>query len=479
MLLGSQLTVSGKRISTFSLSVPLSGTAPDRVVTLHLRQPLLPIVFAFIFIWHLAAPSEVTAISLAALGGLLVGAFLWARAMALRVTGQRQLRSAAMQVGDELEELITLANVSALPVLWAEFVDQSDFPGYTVASVRAADGQSTIRWRAHTLCTHHGLHVLGPWELRLGDPFGIFLVRQIYTQPQEVLIYPPLAVLPDELLPHSASVGDHRPLRQPLWAETITASHTRAYQPGDPVRHLHWRTTARREALYTKVFEPEASSTVWIIPDLDAKAHLTPYPRPLPPLLIGEGGGVTQSAGEGGEAGEDTEETTMLLAASLANQLLRKRLSVGLAAFTDKAIVVPPQPGTPHLWKILRALAPLRPTGAWPFAQTISNLQSLVSPRDLVMVITPSVNADWPIELHRLIRRGGGAEAILLDPLSFGGEGDAEACAWLLAELNITPKIIRRGDLHPVSGAYGPLRRWEFMALGTGRVLVKQRPRGV
>jgi len=436
-------------------------TRPNCIITIELRQRLLAAAFIFVLIWHLAAPSEVTAISLVTLGGLLGACLFWARAMALRVAGRRKLRYAAVQVGEELEEHITLDNASALPVLWAEFVDRSDLPGYTVTSVRAADAHSSIRWRTRARCARHGLYSLGPWELHLGDPFGVCLVRQIYTQPQEVLVCPPLAALPEELLPHGAAVGDHRPLRQPLRAETISATHARVYHPGDPLRHLHWRTTARREALFTKVFEPEASSIIWLIPDLDKNVHLTPLPG-LTSLGIG---------------GEDTEETMMLLTASLANQLLQRRLAVGLAAYADKPIVVPPQVGTPHLWKVLRALAPLWPDSPWPLARTLARAQPLISARDLVVVITPSASTDWPGELRRLIRRGGGAEAILLDPASFGGEGNADACALILADLGITSKIVRRGEVRPIPAAYGRLRRWEFMTLGTGRVVVKQRPR--
>jgi len=159
---------------------PLWGAIrfPNHFTTLELRQPLIVVAFVMVLAWYVAAPGEVAVMSLVTLGGLLVSAFLWARTMALHVAGARQLRYAAVQVGDELEELVTLDNASALPVLWAEFVDRSDLPGYTVASVRAADAHNSIHWRARALCARHGLYTLGPWELRLGDPFGIFLVRQ-------------------------------------------------------------------------------------------------------------------------------------------------------------------------------------------------------------------------------------------------------------------------------------------------------------
>jgi uncharacterized protein (DUF58 family) len=465
-------------------------THPNRVVTIELRQWLPAVSFAAVLLWYIAAPSEVTVMGLVALGGLLLAAYVWARAMAHNVSGTRQLHYAAAQVGDELEELITLDNASEFPVLWAEFVDRSDLPGYAVASVRAADGHSSIHWRARAICTRRGLFTLGPWELHLGDPFGIFRVRQVYTQPQSLLVYPPLAALPDTLLSHRATVGDHRPLHQPLPAETVNAISTRPYSPGDPLRHMHWRTTARRDVPYAKLFEPEATSTVWLIPDFDPAAHLSPQMDRRPERSEAkrsavEGRAAPSTTAQGASLAEDggppdsTEETMVLLAASLAAQLLRARLAVGLLTHTETLHVVLPRHGQPHLWQILQTLAPLHPPAhAQPLAQTLAEGQALISARDLLIILTPALDPEWPRALKQVARRRGGAEAILLDPASFGGTGRAEAFVPLLAELGLTAKIVHRGDVHPIAASYGVLRRWEFMTLGTGRAVARQTPRG-
>ena len=168
----------------------------------------------------------------------------------------------------------------------------------------------------------------------------------------------------------------------------------------------------------------------------------------------------------------------VLLAASLAAQLLRARLSVGLLARTDALHVVLPRHGQPHLWQILQTLAPLHPPAhAQPLAQTLAEGQALISARDLLILLTPSLDPGWPRALKQVARRRGGAEAILLDPASFGGAGRADAFVPLLAELGLTAKIVRRGDLQPIPASYGTLRRWEFMTLGTGRAVARQTPR--
>jgi uncharacterized protein (DUF58 family) len=435
---------------TFTL---LRRIHPQGVTTVEVRQWFPLAAFAGALAWYIVAPSAVALMGLVGLGGLLLVAFLWARALALGARGERRLHYAAVQVGDELEEHIALDNATRLPMLWAEFVDRSDIPGYTVASVRSTGTRSAIHWRTHTLCARRGVFTLGPWELLLGDPFDFFLVRHTYTHRQELLVYPPLAALPADLTPLNSTLGDYRRLRQPLRAETINAISTRAYHPGDPLRHLHWPTIARREALFTRVFEPEASSRIWLVLDLDRAAH----------------------CGAGDDA---TEEAMVVLAASLAEQLLRRRLTVGLLARTEALNVVRPQAGVIHLWQFLRALAPLHPTCDLPLARTLTEAQSLFSARDLVIIVTPSLVPDWLRSLHQFPARGrAGAEVVLLDAASFGGQGNAQACAASLRALGVPTQIVRRGDVRPLPATYGALRRWDFVTFGTGHAIARQTPR--
>ena len=408
-------------------------------------------------VWYLAAPTQVAAVGLAGLSGLLLAGWLWARSLARGLTAQRDLHYAAVQVGDAVEEHLQLINNSALPVLWAEFDDRSDLPGYVVSSVRALNGRSRLAWRVNGTCSRRGLYTLGPWELRTGDPFGLFLVRQVHAGRQELLVYPPLAPLPPRLQPHARRVGDQSRLRQPLPAESINAATTRPYQPGDPLRHMHWPTSARRGQPYARVFEPEATSTVWLLPDFDAAAHLS---------------------ATGSEPGtiDTTEELMVLLAASLADALLRRQLAVGLLAYTREAHVLRPQRGRGQLWPVLRALAPLHADCAWPLAETLARLQPLFSTRDRLVVLTPSFDIEWPRALRDRGRQSS-VECLLLDRAGFGGEGQAEPTTWALAEQSVTAQVLLRGELEAASAAYGALRRWEFQTLGTGRVIAKQTPR--
>ncbi len=423
--------------------------------TIEIQHGLLPFVVLVVVFWYLVAPSGVITVTLFTLAGVLLADFLWALAMARGVTAQRRLRYFAMQVGDELEEEITLQNRSLLPVLWAEFLDHSDIPGYTVSSVRAANAVGVTHWRAHTICSRRGVFSLGPWELRLGQPFGVFLVRQVYLQRQEILVYPPMAVLPETVLPHRGALGDSRPLNQPLLAETISSSSVRAYLPGDPLRHIHWRTTARRVDPYVKVFTPEAASNIWLMPDFDADVHLE-------------------------QDGVSSQETMVTVTASLAAELLRQNLSVGLVTSADQEVVLLPRQGQPYLWTLLQALAPLHAVPQRPIEGLLQRARALLSGSDLLILITPSLRPDWVAALKRIAQSRGGssrAEVILIDTTSLGGQTSPQAFLQLLVEQGIPASILRPEDIHLISGYYGEVRRWEFTVFGTGRAVLRRAPR--
>jgi uncharacterized protein (DUF58 family) len=166
--------------------------------------------------------------------------------------------------------------------------------------------------------------------------------------------------------------------------------------------------------------------------------------------------------------------------ASLAAALLQQNLAVGMFASGDQETVVLPRQGQAHLWAVLQALAPLRAVPGKTLEDVLDRARSLVSGNDLLILVTPSLKTDWIGALRRISRSrgsGGRAEVVLLDPRSFGGEGDAERFLLALLEQGITANLLRREDVRLISGYYGEISRWEFSVLGTGRAVARKTPR--
>lgn len=430
----------------------------DGEVEIRLQQPVMIVILIGLVILYIVWPIKVVVICLVSVAGIILGGYGWVRSLAGHVHASRKLRYAAMQVGDELEENICVQNTGWLPALWIGIEDHSDFPAYSIGVIRALDASSKAEWRVNLICKQRGVFSLGPWEWVSGDPYGLFTVRRNYSKAQKMVVYPPMAILSNELLPHGKKLGDTHALHQPLISDSVQVTQTRPYQPGDPLRRIHWRTTARHQSPYVKIFDPEAAARIWLIPDLEPAVH---------------------SKNQSEDWQDSSEETMILLLSALASQLIHEHRAVGLFAGLDPPSIVIPQRGPAFLWTILSELAPLHTTQPGNLAETLASTRNLISSRDLVIVVTPSMQSDWIFSLVQVTRNFAEREvwAFLLDPTSFGMEGNPKAAQDQAAAMGISSRIVQPGDIQPQWGGMGTLRRWEYLTLGTGRVVVRNRPR--
>jgi uncharacterized protein (DUF58 family) len=415
------------------------------------------VLLVLLFLFHLIAPSRAWVALLAAVGGAVAFGYLWARQLAGRLTITRQQYYGWVHVGDLLEERFNLNNRSFLPALWVEIDDQSDLPGYSARSVRSADGHQTIRWRTEGVCRQRGLFTLGPWQARLGDPFGFFSVTLDYQQTNSIIIYPPVVHLPTLTLPKGVAPGAGRTSRSTLEV-TTNASGVRGYLPGDTLNRIHWRSSARMDQLMAKTFDLEPSGDLWIILDMDSSV-------------------------QAGADEESTEEYGVILASSLADRALRENRAVGLAAYGVKSAVgqevlrphptlVLPDKGSTQRWRILQALALVRAGGNWPLSRVLAEMDRNLGRGSTLVVITPSCRFDWLDGLLPPMRRGVAPVVVLLDPVSFGGEGQAEELRGVLADLGVASHLIAKGmPFRPVVEQPRSGRPELKVLPGTGRVV--------
>lgn len=427
----------------------------QRVIAATKARWLLGLLPVLLFL-QLVIPSRAWTILLLGLGGTLALGFLWARQMASRLTVIREQHYGWVHVGDLLEERFVMRNGSFLPTLWVEIDDQSDLPGYSARSVRAADANQTIQWRTEGTCRQRGLFTLGPWQARAGDPLGLFQAILEYPKTQSILVYPPVVHLPALRLPRGAATGAGRTSRRALEV-TANAAGVRSYSPGDSVNRIHWRTTARMDQIMVKTFDLEPSGDLWIVLDLDAA--------------------VQAGAGE-----ESTEEYGVVLAASLSSRTLRENRAVGLVAYGSTSlakgtprplpILVMPQKGSAQQWRILHALATVRAGGSWPLGRVLAEMNPNLGRGTTLAVITPSCDPGWIAGLLPPMRRGVAPSVILLDPVSFGGKGSAKAMIGLLAELSIPSHLIPKGTPFRPVAEHKRIGRPEYRVLSaTGRVI--------
>ncbi len=400
-------------------------------------------------------PSRVWLVAFIGLA-LAVGlSFGWAVWSAVGIRMDRRLLHAWVQVGDRLEERFTLINNSSLPILAAEVEDGSDLPGYNASTVRAVSSESQYHWRQHGISHRRGLFRLGPTTIRFSDPAGFFLIESHYPHTREVLVFPP--VLRD--LAVSAPSGGGQGMaasRQRSLMETAVIGGVRNYQPGDPVRRIHWPLSVRHRMYLVKEFDREMGGDIWIVVDLDASVHV-------------------------GKGDESTLEYSVVWAASWAWHLLRQGKGVALYTHGPQRIIIPPTEGTEHLWNILRCLATVEVQTHAPLPILLQEVRPYVVQGDSLVVITPSIQPDWPVELTRPGLRAASKAVVLLDAASFvkGQPPAGPALTGIrtqLASLDVPVYLVQWQErLHARPAAPGG-GDWEDIVTPWGRVVVRARP---
>ena len=311
--------------------------------TVTLQRPAVIVLLGVLLVAALVTTSPIAFWLLYALAIVVALSYVWTRHTSRSVSLRRRLRNKWATVGDQIEEEFELVNRSRLPILVVEIDDHSELPGYTASIAEGLGSRQTKHWRSRGTAERRGLFRLGPADLTLSDPFGIFSSVRRARGATEIVVYPPISAMADVQIPAGAMV------RNLAVVDSNRAGHVgrgrdSRLRPGDPLKRIHWLSSARREHLLVKEFDLEPTANLWIALDLDA-------------------------AVAGGSGNESTEEYGVKIVSSLAYQFVRDNKSVGFIALgRDERYLIEPRLGLKQLWRILESLALIRARARTSFA---------------------------------------------------------------------------------------------------------------
>lgn len=196
----------------------------------------------------------------------------------VEVTGRLALRAVEVVATLEPRRLIAgeaavltvrVTNRKPLPVPWMDLsVDlpegiepEAREPGVratTVSAGFAPRGRERVTLRFRLRAVQRGAYVVGPVRLRAGDWLGFVQDERIDPVQLEIVAHPaPIGVVDR----HRASL---RPVaesatRRGLVPDPLRFRGVREHRGGDPMKEIHWKTSARLGSLQTKVYEPATS----------------------------------------------------------------------------------------------------------------------------------------------------------------------------------------------------------------------------
>ena len=291
----------------------------------------------------------------------------------------------------------------------------------SAVAVRLRPGQD--RTLPFTLrCRHWGVHRVGDVEVRARDLLRLVVWEERFALGTTLKAYPREERLDRLLAPLQTRMLAGSDVAR-MKGDGIEYADLRDYVPGDRLRSINWRASARRTSLVVNERHPERNTDVVLLVD-----------------------SFSDIRGEGRSTLDDAVRAT----AALATRYLDRRDRVGLVSFGGLLRWIQPGLGVVQRFRLIENLLEtgVSATYAWRDVNVIPG-RALPS-KALVLGLTPLVDARFVSALQDLRARGYDVAVVEIDPTRAvePGPSEAERLAyrlWLLQREMLRSGLVRLG----------------------------------
>ena len=305
---------------------------------------------------------------------------------------QRQLSCDRVFRGEDVEVTLSAHNSSWVPLVHVEYSDEIPLnlalQSPRQATFALAPGEH-INFKYTLRTRQRGVHKIGPLQLKINDPWGTQQMQSWVEEYHELLVYPKVLPIQNIGLPSRLPFGEVR-TKHRYFEDPARTTGIREYQPGDPLKKMHWKVSARTGVLHTRQFQPTIAleTTIFLNLSIDEYAvqHL-----------------------------DYTTEFAIEVAASVAYYLHMQRQIVGLVTNgqDDTLVKVSARKGELQLMKILEALARVQICHSQSFVSCLAHEARLL-PWGSTLIIITSEDTPQFVELVITLRRAGYLIVVLL-----------------------------------------------------------------
>jgi uncharacterized protein (DUF58 family) len=355
--------------------------------------------------------SVAAAIAGFALVAVALAARAWRRAVSRALALERRVRPGPYLEGDTLRVELRLPR--RIAVLGRATVrEQIGALGTFAVQLRRGEGVLEIGRLAR------GRHPIGPAEVVVEDPLGLERVSAVAPPVSAVLVRPRTVEL-EQLFSDGAGEGMGGPRATVRRPSGLELHSLRDYQDGEPLRAVHWPSTARRGQLMVRELEDAPRDDVVIVLDGDP-------------------------AGCAGPVGSTSYDEAVRAAASLVRaQAARGRRAV--LVVVGRATTALRLQALDADWEnLLDVLAAAAPDAAGELAGTLTDLRGPAARAPELVLVTARPS---PRLGDRLVAARHGA-LVLVDAPTYAGASPSrpDPVALRLAAAGVPVAVVRRGD---------------------------------
>jgi len=271
-------------------------------------------------------------------------------------------------------------------------------------------------------CSRWGVYEVGTIEARARDPFRLVVWEDRLQRAHELKAYP-LSETLTRVLDAAETQAFTGSAVARVKGDGIEYADIRDYVPGDRLRSINWRASARRTGLVVNERHPERNTDVVLF--VDSFADLRDRNR-------------------------STLDDAVRASAMLATRYLERRDRVGLVSFGGVLRWLPPGMGSSQRFRLIETLLEtgVAPTYVWRDVDLIP--ARILPPKALVIALTPLVDPRFATTLQNLRARGFDLVVVEIDPIGLvqAGRSELERLAyrlWLLDREVLRSRLERLG----------------------------------
>lgn len=351
----------------------------------------------------------------------------WADALfAVRRTSEHEI-----EIGQSIMVSLRLENRGRLPIVWMLLEDvlpaaalvgpppALKLEGSNLRLCTLPSGQPKVHsYRLTAL--RRGYFQLGPLIAETGDLFGLHRRFRSVTGSQTLLVLPKVIPLAGYDVASQRPVGEIR-VTYRLMEDPTLMSGIRNYQPGDPLRSVHWRATARTGTLQCKQYQPTCVAGATLVLDLHRGSNPDRHEPVRSDLAVTAAASIAHTLmlmqqqfgmiSNGRDAADRIKEEELR---EFQSRGTAQRESAMMSRSDRlRPVVMPVAKGAEHFLQLHKLLARLERTDGLELPQLLVEVQSRL-PRDAtVLVIVQEVDEPAALALGMLKRQGYSVAAIV------------------------------------------------------------------
>jgi uncharacterized protein (DUF58 family) len=303
---------------------------------------------------------------------LLVANFLITKAIVISRKTQNQIVE-----GEKLSVKLSVYNPNFFPLLNLKITDSLKLTNKEIKKdffLNWVKPKNKLYLEYSFVCEQRGYYSLGPIKIVLVDFLNLFHIEKFYNVIKNVYVYPKIFNIKN-MIP---LVRGNFPW---FGLETTSVSGdeheffgVREYKQGDPIKRIHWLSTAKKNQLIVKEFQRRSFYRVTIIFVLNKNENL-------------------------GVGKKSVAEYIIKIVASLAKYFIERNITIEILSHAGKVYYFPPNKGKGYLEEIFKFCSIINAESKITISEFFLEHSKFIYPNSTLFVLLTENNLDSLVEI--------------------------------------------------------------------------------